>query len=284
MSKASRCGLGFVVLAVALACSWAQAKLELPAVYSDHAVIQRDMPVPVWGWADAGQTVTVTFKGQTAAGKADASGKWTATLKPLGADATPAVMTVQAGDETLTVSDLLVGEVWLCSGQSNMEWTLRRADNADAAIAASDDPLLRQIKAPHRPSTTPEDRVDASWQTATPASVPNWTAVGYFFGRDLRKQLDVPVGLINCSWGGTRIEPWTSRDGFKATPATASIYQDIVQRDPTSDAYEKIASEYAQSLEAWSRQAQAAQHACGRTRGTLPQASDVIFSEVPMMH
>ena len=201
----------------------ARADVRLPQVIGSHMVLQRDMPCPIWGWANPGEQVIVTFAGQEQSAKADADGKWSVKLQPMKANAQPQTMTVQ-GNNTLKLDDVLVGEVWLCSGQSNMEWSVAASSNPQEEASAANHPRIRHIKIQHRPAEKPESDVPpTTWQLCSPQTVPGFTAVGYFFGRQLMTDLDVPVGLIGSNWGGTRIEPWTPPVGFQQTPALKDI-------------------------------------------------------------
>ena len=225
--------------------------LRLPSIISDHMVLQRHQPVAVWGWAEPGSEVTVSFKGQTHTATAGDAGQWRVDLESMNADADPAQMTITSGDQTLTLDDILVGEVWLCSGQSNMEWSVQRSDNAEQEIAAANWPQIRHIKAPHRPSMTPMDDIDAQWQVCSPDTAAAFTAVGYYFGRMLHQELDVPVGLVNCSWGGTRIEPWIPLNGYASVPEINELYQTVAAKQPDSDMYQATANAYMDSLSTW---------------------------------
>lgn len=208
------------LLAIATAV---QADVKVPAIFSSHMVLQADVECPVWGTADAGEDVSVSFAGQTASAKADADGKWIVRLKAMKPNATAQVLTVK-GKNTLTFEDVLIGEVWLCSGQSNMEWAVGQSDNAKQEIADANHPRIRHIKIKHRPSEKPASDVPSDgWQVCSPQTVGGFTAVGYFFGREIMNKLDVPIGLIGSNWGGTRIEPWTAPEGFKQVPALKSI-------------------------------------------------------------
>lgn len=251
------------------------AALELPAVFSDHAVLQRDLPVTVWGWAQPGEAVTIEFAGQQRDAKANDAGRFEVQLDPLSANAEPAEMVVRGESQSLTVKDLLVGEVWLCGGQSNMAWTVQRSVAADKVIQAAHHPNIRQIKAPNRVSEVPLDRVEAAWEVASPETVGGWTAVGYFFALRLQDELDVPVGLLNINWGGTRIEPWTPVDGFKQVDATRHIYDDLQRREPTSDVYAEFAGDYLQEVEQW---LSSARDAVGKDErfGPAPQYPEVM--------
>lgn len=216
------------------------AGLKLPAIIGDHMVLQRAASVPVWGWAEPGAEVAVSFKGQTHTAKADADGKWRVNLDPMRASTEPAEMTVKSGDQTLTVADILIGDVWLCSGQSNMEWPVRASANPEQEIANADWPQIRRIATAHTQSMTPLDDAQTSWSVCSPQTVAGYTAVGYYFGRHLHKELGVPIGLLDCNWGGTRIEPWTPVTGFAKVEQTMNIYEDTVRRLPGTDLFKEL--------------------------------------------
>ncbi|MBI1373260.1 MAG: 9-O-acetylesterase [Phycisphaera sp.] len=203
----------------------ARAEVKLPGFFSDHMVLQREMKAPVWGWADAGEKVAVTVGDKTLTTTAGADGKWRVEFPPMKAGG-PITLTVK-GSNTLTVNDVLVGEVWLCSGQSNMEFTVHGSVNAAQEIAAADYPQIRHLKFAHRPAGEPLDDIEAPWQVCSPQTVGNFTACGYFMARELHKELGVPIGLINSSWGGTRVEPWTTRAAFEHNPKLADIAERV---------------------------------------------------------
>lgn len=191
-----------------------QADVKVPSLFGDNMVLQRDMAAPVWGQAEEGEEVTVTFGDQKKTAKADAEGRWMVKLDALKASSEPQTLTI-AGENKLELKNVVVGEVWICSGQSNMEWTVDRSAQPKEEIAAADYPLIRHIKVPHIPADEAQSDFPGQWQVCSPETVGKFTAVGYYFGRRLHKELDVPIGLINSSWGGTRIEPWTPLVGFK---------------------------------------------------------------------
>lgn len=227
LNSAPTWGAAMLLASVAVTAAPARANVSLPSVIGSHMVLQRNEPCPIWGWADPNEQVTVRFNGQKQTTTADADGNWMVRLKPMGANAKPQTLTV-AGKNTVSLEDVLVGEVWLCSGQSNMEWTVNAVDNAQQEIANANNPLIRHIKIPHRPSIRPEKNVPSDgWKLTTPQNVPSFTAVGYFFGREINKELNVPVGLIGSNWGGTRIEPWTPPVGFQHTPALKDIAEKL---------------------------------------------------------
>jgi sialate O-acetylesterase len=225
------------------------AAVSLPGFFGNHMVLQRDMPMPFWGWAEPGESVTVSFAGKSAATKATDKGVWRVEL-PAKTAGGPHSLTVR-GKNVLTFTDILVGEVWLCSGQSNMEWTVSRSANSAAEIAAANYPRIRHIKVPKRPSAAPLDDIQASWQICSPATAGNFTACGYFMARDLLAELDVPIGLINSSWGGTRVEPWTPPEGFAAVPALKDIREKIASRSSANLAYRKALSGHISATERW---------------------------------
>jgi sialate O-acetylesterase len=198
-------GLGFSV----------HADVRLPALFSDKMVLQRDIRVPVWGWADDGEEVTVTFRGETARTKAK-NGKWSVKLSRQKAGG-PDTLVIQ-GKNKIVINDVLVGEVWICSGQSNMEWPLSQSFESAPDIAASANANLRLFLVPKTKAEAPRDDVKASWKNSGPESVPGFSAVAYYFGRDLQKALGVPVGLIETCWGGSPAEVWMSQKVLESNP------------------------------------------------------------------
>lgn len=202
-----------VLFVLGLACS-ASATVTLPVIFTDHMVLQRERPVPVWGWAEAGREVNVKFAGQTKTTKADKDGRWKVTLDPLKASSDRQNLMV-SGQNTVVIKDVLVGEVWLCSGQSNMAMTVKGVQDAEKEIAAANFPKMRMFFVQSFTATSPQEQCKGVWQTCSPQSIPNFSAAAYFFGRNLHQTLKVPVGLINSSVGGTAIESWTSMDVMK---------------------------------------------------------------------
>jgi sialate O-acetylesterase len=200
------------------------AGFKLAEPFGGAMVLQRDMPVPVWGEADPETEITVTFAGQKKTAVANAKRKWQLTLDPLSASAENRTFTVTGGDETVVFQNVLVGDVWICSGQSNMEMGVLAVDKTGANIADADFPLIRLRYSDRVSAGTPQTQFTGStWQVCSPKTLRRggwggFSAVGFFFGRDLHKTLNVPVGLIQLAWGGTRIEPWTPRRGFKFAP------------------------------------------------------------------
>lgn len=206
-----------IALSVFAITSISCGDITLPAVFSDHMVLQRDLEVPIWGTADPGEKVRVQFAGQDQTTTADSQGHWTVTLKAMPASTESRSMRIQ-GNNQIEITDVLVGEVWVCGGQSNMEWSINNSNNAKEEKASANRPDIRLIKAPHVTSSTPAFTIDSRWQITTPETVGQFTAVGYLFGRDLQDALDVPIGLLSINWGGTRIEPWISRQSLSQHP------------------------------------------------------------------
>ena len=226
-------GLSLLILAGTV-----QGAVRLPSLISDHMVLQRGIPVRIWGWADPGEAVQVAFQGQNVPTKADASGKWTAWLKPLAA-AGPLEMTVNG----TTIHDVLVGEVWIGSGQSNMEFALQTAVHHEDEIARADYPLIHLFVVKRVVADQPADNVEGTWQVCSPQSVPRFSAVEYFFGRHLYQTLHVPLGLIESNWGGTPAQSWTSKPALDAEPSLKFISDDwarILERYPAAkEKYDK---------------------------------------------
>ena len=210
--------LRFLVAAVLIGSAGnATADVRLPNIFSDSMVLQRDQENRVWGHADAGEKVTVTIAGQSHQTVADAEGNWLVVLSPLTVG-DPLELTVKGKNE-ITFADVLVGEVWICSGQSNMAWTVNNSNDGDLERAAARFPQIRMINFPQvgaqEPVWTHENR---SWMVCSPETVGRFSAVGYFFGRQLHQTINVPIGLINNAWGGSACEGWINRDLLKAEP------------------------------------------------------------------
>src|SRR5262245_42645583 len=194
-----------LIVAFGLTALAARANVKLHTLFSDHMVLQRNIIVPVWGWADDGEKITIEFQGQKVSTVAE-HGRWMVRLKKLKAGG-PYALKV-SGKNTVTVDDVLVGEVWIASGQSNMEWSMRSSFEPEADIAAAGNPMLRLYTVPKLKANLPVDNVKSSWRQTNPGSVSNFSAVAYYFGQSLQKSLGVPVGMIHTSWGGSPAEVW----------------------------------------------------------------------------
>ena len=245
----------YSVLAAIIAmgsCLWtntACADVKVPRVFSDHMVLQQGQEILVWGWADAGEEVTVTLGNQTAKTKASAAGQWRVELAKMAATRQPQQLTI-SGKNTVTFSDVLVGEVWFCSGQSNMAFELASAENAEKEIAKANYPQIRVFHTTFEARIRPqEDWAVGAWQVCTPQTAPRLSAVGYFFARKLHQQLKVPIGLVVSAVGGTAAECWMNRDGIAADPdlhdLEAQFVRQAVDFPPAQDTQGWQAPEYA---------------------------------------
>jgi sialate O-acetylesterase len=241
-----------ILLAVLAGCSSLfAASFRLAAPISDHMVLQREKPVAVWGWADAGESVTVAFAGQSKTATADADGKWMLKLDALKASAESRTLTVTGKDgHKLEVKDVLVGEVWLGSGQSNMSMNVQSSNNFDAEKAAANFPLIRHYQESSTHSEQPQAEGKGAWKACTPDNVGGFSAVLYFFGREIHKEVDVPVGLVNTSVGGTPIESWVSAEAQSSNPETKAIYDMQMKAYQDFDAT-KATALYEKQLAAW---------------------------------
>ncbi len=218
----------------------ASAQVQVADVFSNHMVLQRQMPIPVWGSASPGEPVTIRLGGDRTRTRADERGRWMARLSAHEAGG-PHVLTISGRADTVTFTDVLIGEVWLCSGQSNMEMgvqeTVRKlergSDNAAMEVGASSRWDIRLLHLPRRISGMPRRDLEAGWTRSDSESVGVFSAVGYFFGRELHRELGVPVGLIDATWGGTRIEPWTPPEGFSSVPELTGIAEEVTDATET---------------------------------------------------
>jgi len=208
--------------------AWAEVKLA--PLFTDHAVLQRDMPVPIWGWAEPGEEVTVTLAGQEKTAKADNEGHWKVRLEKMPAGG-PHELKVADGS-SIQLADILVGEVWLASGQSNMAWPVSRANNFPEEQKAAKYPEIRMFTVARQPADEPQSKCNGQWVVCSPETVGGFSATAYFFGRELHKELDVPVGLINTSWGGTPIQSWTSMPAMEKVPEIKEAVDEWMSRKP----------------------------------------------------
>ena len=231
-----------------LAPQLCQAELKLSPVFGNSMVVQRDKPIHVWGWTAADTDVHVELAGHEGTGKSDSSGRFDILLDPLPAGG-PHTMTITA-DETKKFSDVLVGEVWLCSGQSNMAWTVANANDPDLESLTANYPNIRLISVPQVASQEPLNDFDGKWEACTPETVQQFSAVGYFFGRQLHQTLDVPIGLIDNAWGGSAAEAWIERGDLEE----AGQYAELLQKwDETVANYDHEAAmvKYRERLAQW---------------------------------
>jgi len=235
-----------VFAALALGSFLCLADVKLPALIGDHMLLQRDAPVRIFGTAAAGEAVTVGFRGQTAQSNADPLGRWEVWLTPM-KPAAPSEMTIK-GNNSLTVSDVLVGDVWVGSGQSNMQWEVRQTNDAEQEIAGANNAEIRLFFVPRKTSNVPVNDVEGKWVVCTPETVRNFSAVMYYFGRQLNRELKVPMGLIHTSWGGTPIAAWISGPALSANARLMpfnTFWADIIAKYPDNQA------QYEQRLKKW---------------------------------
>jgi sialate O-acetylesterase len=248
---------------MAAACAL-HAAIKVPALISDHMVLQQGMPVRIWGEADPGEGVRVDLQGQSVSVKAGANGKWAAWLKPLVA-AGPLEMTIAASN-TITIKDVLIGEVWVGSGQSNMEFRLQNAVNHDEEIANANYPMIHLFQVKRAVADQPAEDVVGAWQVCSPASVKGFSAVEYFFGRHLQQNLHVPMGLIESDWGGTPAQSWTSHPALESD---ASLKYVLDEWEKVLAGYPAAKQKYDATLEKWNKDVAEAK-AAGKTPTNRP--------------
>jgi len=248
-------GILVAVLVILILPPASGAALRLPHVIGSHMVLQADADLPVWGWAEPGDKVIVQLGEVSESAKAGESGLWRVELPPQQPGGPPLELRVTCGEEEIVLEDILIGEVWLCSGQSNMEWQLRMVEYAVEEVNAANYPDIRLFQVPRVNSHEPKQDVEASWQRCETATANNFSAVAYFFGRALHREIGVPVGLIQSAWGGTRIEPWTPPGGFAGVPELAEISDEIAGADAV---YQKALDSSLVEIESWLGRARAA--------------------------
>jgi len=238
------------LVCISLATGLLHADITLPRVFGDNMVLQREKPIPVWGKADSGEKITVAFADQKQTTVADETGSWQVTLDSLPANKTPQSFVV-SGKNKVTLENVLVGEVWLCSGQSNMEWLVEKSANPEEEKAAANFPEIRHFKVPRTSSAFPQADVKANWQVCSPATVGGFSAVAYYFARELFQKLDVPIGLLHSSWGGTSIEVWVSPESVATIPELAELQAKIFSQSSLSPEGKKRHEEYLAELKKW---------------------------------
>ncbi|KRD62664.1 hypothetical protein ASE40_02425 [Flavobacterium sp. Root935] len=216
------------------------ANVRMPLIFSDGMVLQRDKQIPIWGFADPNESVEIHFNKQIKKTQADKNGKWTVNLSPEKAGGPFELIII--GKNKITIKNVLVGEVWICSGQSNMEFQVYKTMNAEKEIADSNYPMIRHFGVAQDLSGTPKDDLkQGKWEAANKETVGNFTAVGYYFARKLYAELKIPIGIINTSWGGTNVETWTSREAFQNSPEFKAMIADVpvVDIDSVFEIYKK---------------------------------------------
>jgi sialate O-acetylesterase len=260
--------LSIVSMLCAQSAVTGQAAVKLPAIISDRMVLQQQSNAPIWGTAYPGERVLVkgSWQQQCVTTTADPNGRWQVYVKtpPAGG---PYTMSIN-GKNSIVLKDIWVGEVWLCSGQSNMEMSVKKAANADATIAGANDKHIRLFRVPHIVAEVPQSDCNGKWELCNSQTVANFSAVAYFFGRELRKELRVPVGLIQSSLGSTAAEAWMSRDALKSNPAFAPLLE---HWEGVIAAYPQAMLKYQKNLAAWEDTAAKAKAIGKKERSAKPK-------------
>jgi sialate O-acetylesterase len=253
-----------LILATIGSPATALAEVRLPHVFGNHMVFQSEKPLTIWGWAMPGETVTVRLGSVSRTAQANDRGEWK-TLLPAMPAAGPYTLTV-SGSSTVKYDDVMIGEVWLCSGQSNMEFGIGHGNHAKEEIAAANHPGIRLLMVENRWTPLPQNDMDGTWKVCTPETVAEggwqgFSAVGYFFGRELNAKLDVTIGVIDADWGGTRIESWTPPEGFAAVTALNQDFERVQIGDPTTQLHQQRLQQTLDQYEHWLQAAHQAMNA-----------------------
>ncbi len=245
------------ILAFGLGASSLHAELSLPHFFDDHMVLQQGKAAPVWGWAEPQATVRISFAGSTVEGQADAEGEWRLELPSMESSATGRTLRVESGDFEVEIEDVLVGEVWFASGQSNMVMTLGRSTDAEAEIAKADYPKIRMFQGALTPAAEPQENIEGQWVICSPDTAGAYSAVAYYFAQRVHEELDVPVGILRAAWGGKPVETFTSREALETTElggqlleqmdvATANYVPEVAQKR-----YEAALAKWQPKVDAW---------------------------------
>jgi sialate O-acetylesterase len=240
----------FIVSLCLSAPTIANAELTLPQFFSDSMVLQRDRPVAIWGTASPSAKVSVTFREKSTSTLADDQGNWRVDFASGPASSEGTTINVQSGEDQVTISDVLVGEVWIASGQSNMAFTMNRVPAYQELITKSDHPSIRMFNAATVTAVKPQSDIDGQWTRCSPQTVPNYSAVAFFFARKLHLELGVPIGVIKTAWGGKPVETFTSREALMTLPGTRTLVEKALAEDA---AYDEVQAReiYQSRLEKW---------------------------------
>lgn len=261
---------GLLASLVVFTCTHLRAALEVPHFFSDHMVLQRSTDAAIWGTCDPNASVTVQFKNQKVTTKSDADGKWAVNIPTGEADANGASITINSKEESKTIQDVLVGEVWFASGQSNMVFTMNRVPAYEEVIAKSDFPGIRMFNAPTVTAVEPQDDIEGEWTLCSPETVPGYSAVAFFFARKLHQELNIPIGVIKSAWGGKPVETFTSRKALNTLPGTKKLVEDTVAADQTFDP-QKAQEAYEARMEQWKAAAAKWREKPASERGRAPR-------------
>ena len=228
----------------------ASAELSLPNIFSDHMVLQRERTASIWGTATPGSRVRIDFKGQQTSVDTNTNGHWRVGIPTGKADGKGATLTIQSGSQTVAIKDVMVGEVWLASGQSNMVFSMNRVPAYAEIIATSAHPEIRMFNAQSVTAVEPQNDIEGQWSICSPASVPGYSAVAFFFARKLHEELGVPIGVIKSAWGGKPVETFTSREALLTLPETKALVEATLKADA---AYDEVAAQaaYKNRLARW---------------------------------
>lgn len=257
----------FTIVFIAFCSVSVSANVTLPDVISSSMVLQRDHPVSIWGKADPGESVTVRFANQTRTAVADVAGKWIIRLRPMPASAAPRTLIIQ-GKNRIDLRDILVGEVWLVAGQSNMQRLLSETANGEQAIAAANHPFIRLFNVSRQVAFKHAAPPLAVWRASTPESIKEFSAAGYYFGVELEKELNVPIGLINSSYGGSQAEAWTPVEYLLASP---DLKPTVERTKIWEEERPRVKVEYDEAIRKWREDADKA-----RAAGARPQPSPAV--------
>ncbi|MFK7850054.1 MAG: sialate O-acetylesterase [Akkermansiaceae bacterium] len=275
------------LLLLLLGTTLLQAELRLPNVFGDGMVLQCDKPIRIWGWAKPGEKVTIALGNQSASATADENGKWNAELKSIAASFDGQQLKVSTGSSTLSYKDILIGEVWLCGGQSNMEWMLRGTRDADLEIDSAHYPAIRFLRIPKVAAGSPQDDFvvpegnthEGRWMPCIPEHAGLCSAVGYYFAKRLQQRLQVPIGLIDTSWGGTMAQFWVSEETLRPIPEMKSYFEaheKAVAEWTDGDKEAGAKKRYEADLVAWEAKAKEAQEKGEKRPGGRPNSKNYI--------
>lgn len=254
--SSARLGMACCLALLAFGTPADAVDLHLPSIFGDHMVLQREQPNRVWGWSEPGTEVQVAVSQQAHTTTADDEGRWEVTLDPMPVGG-PFELIVSAGDTLRKFADVLIGEVWICSGQSNMAWAVGSSKDADLEIASAHYPQIRLISVPQISAQKPQKDFSGAWVKCSPATVRNFSAVGYFFGRQLHESLQVPIGLIDNAWGGSAAEAWVPRELMASDPLLSPLLNRW-QREEQMDDAETNDQAWHANLDAWLESARTA--------------------------
>lgn len=208
----------FLVIFCLLISQSIRAEIKLPGYFTDNMMLQRDMPIKIWGWGNRYETVTVSIHDQKVNTRCKKDGTWEIILSPIPYGG-PYSLTVQGKENSIKIENILIGDIWLCSGQSNMEWTVEQSANSKQEVQNANYPEIRALKVPKSIKNSPQDNFNAQWEICSPSTVGAFSGIAYYYARALYKKVQIPIGIINASWGGTDIETWISDEAFTALPS-----------------------------------------------------------------